>query len=529
MNIYRFLLVSLNIEAILQESTVYRRREQLSKITDGLGLGDAYCTTIERIKAQGGGKSRLGIAALMWISHAERPLTAGELCHALAVELGSKDFNASNVPSISTVVSCCQGLIRLDKEVLVVRLIHFTLKEYLSTHRDIFSNPHAVMAEICLTYLNSNQVKTLSPYPSSNSRETTFLEYCSLYWGVHAKKELSHHTKSLALELFRENGGPGHQSTALLLDIALGWDNWYFGAYFSFNGLHCTSFFGIVEVVAALIEMEHSDLNGGDFRGYTPLSWAACNGHEEVVRILLGQAAIDPDKPGNDNRTPLLRAACGGHVEVVKLLLGQEDVNPDKPDWLGRTPLSYAAREGHEGVVRMLLGREEVNPNKPDDSGRTPLSYAAREGREGLVKILLQREDVHPDKPDNHGSTPLSLAAECGREDVVKTLLGSAEVDPESLDHDGETPLACAAVGGSEGVVRILLGQEGVDPDKPNYAGQTPLSIAAQGGFEGVVQILLEQKEVNPNQADNDGQTPLQYAAQHRHHGVIELLQHYER
>jgi len=403
----------LNIEAILQESTVYRRREQLSKITDGLGLGDAYCTTIERIKAQGGGKSRLVIAALMWVSHAERPLTADELCHALAVELGSKDFNPGNVPSISTVVSCCQGLIRLDKEASVVRLIHFTLKEYLSTHHDIFSNPHAVMAEICLTYLNSKQVKALSPYPSSNSRETTFLEYCSQYWGVHAKKELSYHTKSLALELFQENGGPGHQSTKFLVSRALGFDNWHISAYFPFDGLHCASFFGIVEVVAALVGVGGGDLNRGDFLGYTPLSWAACNGHQEVVKILLEQEAVDPDKSGNGGRTPLWRATCGGHEEVVKLLLMREDVSPDKPDGRGRTPLSYAAWEGHEG----------------------------------LVKILLQRDDVHPEHPDNHGSTPLSLAAERGHEDVVKILLGSAQVNLENLDNDGGIALACAAFG----------------------------------------------------------------------------------
>ena len=53
-------------------------------MTDGLGLGDAYGATIERIKAQSGDKSRLGMEALMWISHAERPLKVDELCHALA-------------------------------------------------------------------------------------------------------------------------------------------------------------------------------------------------------------------------------------------------------------------------------------------------------------------------------------------------------------------------------------------------------------------------------------------------------------
>ena len=100
--IFRFLLASLNIEAILQEPTVHRRQERLSNMTDGLGLEDVYGVTIERIKEQGGYKSRLGIGALMWISYAERPLEVDELRHALAIELGSWDFNPGNMPSIST-------------------------------------------------------------------------------------------------------------------------------------------------------------------------------------------------------------------------------------------------------------------------------------------------------------------------------------------------------------------------------------------------------------------------------------------
>ena len=71
---------------------------------------------------------------------------------------------------------------------------------------------------------------------------------------------------------------------------------------------------------------------------------------------------------------PLAWAARNGHEDVVKILLGWEDVNPDKLDNDGRTPLSFAAQNGQEGVVKILLGQEEVNPDKPDDDGRTPLS-----------------------------------------------------------------------------------------------------------------------------------------------------------
>jgi len=460
-------------------------------MTNGLGLGDVYGATIERIKAQGGGKSRLGMKALMWISHAERPLKVEELCHALAVELGSTDFNSGNVPSMSTLVSCCQGLITVDKEASTVRLVHFTLQEYLSANPDIFTTPHALIAEICLTYLNSEQVKVISSDWYLDLSDTPFLEYCSLYWGVHAKRQLSDRARSLALELLQ--GDDIHISTRLLLTQVEELYLWNSDTNFQFSGLHHASFFGISKLVAALIEMECCDTNGGDFWGCSPLFWAARNGHEEVVEILLEQEAVNPDKPDIYGKTPLSHAAGNGHEGVVKILLGLEEVNPNKPDDGGQTPLSHAAGNGHEGMVKILLGRENVDPNKSDQCGRTPLLFAAWNGHEGVVEILLEREEVIPDKPTNWGQTPLSYAAR----------------------------------GGHEGVAKILLGRQEVNPDKPTNWGQTPLLYAAQGGHEGVVKILLGRQEVNPNKPLDDGRTPLMCATRRGHERVIELLKPY--
>ena len=367
-------------------------------MTDGLGLENVYGATIERMKAQGGDKSRPGMGALMWISYAERPLRADELCHALAIELGSTDFNAGNIPSIVTLVSCCQGLISVDKDAFRprVRLIHFTLREYLSAHPDIFSRPHSAMAEICLTYLNFQQVKALpaDPFAKSYLQAHVFLcsnpfpSYCSLYWGVHAKRELSNCARALALELFREYDV--HISRKLLLEgEPEGWGAKGFNPSSPFNGLHCASLFGIVEIVSALIEMKNYDLNRRDFEGYIPLSWAAQKGHEEVVRLLLGREEVDPSKPEVYGKTPLSLSADAGHEGVVKILLRREEVNPGELNIWGETPLLRAAARGYEGVVKTLLGREEVNPDKPENDGRTPLSYAAFDGREGMAKILL--------------------------------------------------------------------------------------------------------------------------------------------
>src|SRR5437879_5922755 len=161
----RFLLASLHIDAVLQETTIARRGKRLKSLKDGAGLGDAYGATLERIKAQGGEKKRLAMATLTWICYAERPLEVDELCHALGVEIGAADFDPDNVPSIGAVLGYCQGLITVDKEASTVRLIHFTVQEYLCAQPDFFRKPHSTITEACLTYLNSQQVRDLSPHP----------------------------------------------------------------------------------------------------------------------------------------------------------------------------------------------------------------------------------------------------------------------------------------------------------------------------------------------------------------------------
>ena len=75
----RFLLASLNVEAILQEPTIRRRREEFRVMANGLSLEDAYGATLGRIRAQGGERLRPGMATLMCIGHSERPLKADEL------------------------------------------------------------------------------------------------------------------------------------------------------------------------------------------------------------------------------------------------------------------------------------------------------------------------------------------------------------------------------------------------------------------------------------------------------------------
>ena len=516
--ISRFLLVRLNIDVVLQEATIHHRRQKLSAMTDGLGLGNAYGATLGRIKAQGGDKARLGISALMWISQSERLLMADELCHALSVEIGSPNLNDDNVPSIATLLACCQGLVVVEKEAATVRLIHFTLQEYLRDHPNLFGPNHSTMAETCLTYLNFQQVKTFSTSLSPSIQDTPFLEYSSVYWGVHAKRDFSDGAKLLALRLFDDYNS--HISTKILVGAQGMWGV-DVDKFSRFSGLHCASLFGISELVASLLKTGGCDINQMDFTGSTPLHWAARGGHEGVVKKLLGIDGVSPDEPNINGETPLHLAAWFGREEVMNILLGQ-GVNPDKLNTRDQTPLCLAAGNGQEGVIKILLDREGVSPEKLSESCQTALCNAAQNGHEGVMKILLGRGDFNPDKPNSEDQTPLFWAARNGLEAVVEMLLGR-DVNPDKPDNMGRTPLFIASCYGHEGVVKMLLGR-GVNPDKPNINGRTPLHSAAWNGKDGVVKILLARDDVNPNKLDNDGKAPLHRAAEEGHEGVVKAL-----
>ena len=404
-------------------------------MSDGLDLDDAYGPTLDRIKAQGSHKSKLGVTALMWICHSERPLKAQGLCEALSVEIGSTDCNGNNTPSIRKVLSCCQGLVTVDEGGSTILLVHYTLREYLTGHCNLFRNPHSTIADTCLTYLNSQQVMALSDsrIQSTSTQHSPFLEYSSLYWGVHMKKELTDRGIRLALKLFSRY--KYHISIRLLLEHTLPLYYLPFIVHISkFTGLHCASIFGLVAVTRALTIMDGVDINCIDDAGATPLLWAAVHGNEAAIKLLLGLEGINPDKPDVCGRTPISWAAWKGHEGVVKLLLGRKDVNPNRQCRDDRTPISLAADMGHEAVVKLLLGRQDVNPNRPNRDGQTPISWAAQNGHEVVVQLLLGRKDVNPDKPDCHGETPISWAAMNGHEAVVKLLQKREDVDLDNPD-----------------------------------------------------------------------------------------------
>lgn len=89
-----------------------------------------------------------------------------------------------------------------------------------------------------------------------------------------------------------------------------------------------------------------------DGNGWTPLHYAAFNGHTEVAKFLLdNRANIDARAP--NGATALMLAARGGHLDLARLLIQRvADVNAETDR--GITALRWANETKNTDIARML-------------------------------------------------------------------------------------------------------------------------------------------------------------------------------
>jgi len=512
----RFLLVSLSIETILGETTICRRTEKLKQISNGQDVGDMYTATLERIRAQGEDRARLGMDAIMWIAYSERPLEPDELCQALGVAIGSADFDDGNAPSIRTILNCGLGLVTVDSSSSKVRLVHFTLQEHILANPTLFCNPHSRIAEVCLTYLNFRCIKELSPVIRLLPHATPFLEYASRYWGAHCRIETSPSVIQLAIKLldrfdshissksclevlFAEFCGPNDRPTHVT----------------KFTALHAGARLGVLEIMVPLLKVHKWDLNATDEFSMTASFRATYWGYDAIVKVLLDQGCVDPCSTNRSGNALLLCAAWAGCGRVVQMLLERNDINPETTDESGRTAISWATapiylepctEEECGRTAMILLEPNDVNPHSTDTSGRTTLPQATKNRREKIIRMRAGGDFC------SHGysrgaKAMIQWAKEGQHEEVVRILLGRIDVNPDRADKCGRTPLSWAAEYGYGESVRMLLERDDVNPNTADKSGRTPLSWAAKNGHEKIVEMISQRNNAHPDTADESGQT----------------------
>jgi ankyrin repeat protein len=395
--------------------------------------------------------------ALSWISLAKRPLTTAEICCALAVEPDEDEVDPENVLTSDDLVSVCAGLVVVDQESAVIRLVHYTTQEYLERTGDAW-NPGGKLhiAATCLTYLSfrSFQSGCCSSDEEFEARlqQNCFLEYAAKHWGSHVRKvetEVADH----ACELLR---GKSYLCIAQVLWVPGYKYRGYSSRYPVRTALHYTSQFGLTGVTEKLLATANVPIvdavNARDSWDNTPLAIAAENGQHVMARTLLDNGA-EVNAQGGAYGNALQAASARGHEQVVKTLLNAgADINAQGGHY--GNALQAASARGHEQVVKTLLNAgAEVNAQ--DKEYGNALQAASEEGHEQVVKTLLNAGAEVNAQGGAYGNA-LQAASARGHEQVVKTLLNAgAEVNAQGGYYGNA--LHAASAGGHKQVVKTLL------------------------------------------------------------------------
>ncbi|KAI2725507.1 hypothetical protein CBS147330_8187 [Penicillium roqueforti] len=549
-----FLLAQLYFESLIGRRSAKSTRTALKELSDGshdFAYDKAYDNAMGRIQGQLGEQTDLAMQTLSWLTCARRPLTSLELQHALAIEEGESSLDEENIPDIEDILAVCAGLVTVENESGIIRLVHYTTQEYLQRKKYmLFPNAENNISTLCVTYISLNTFgsgvcesdaameERLQSYP--------FYSYAVCYWGNHVIAVKDLHPDVLEFLKDQPKVEASEQALTVTEDpIQKDWSQKYSR---TMTGLHLAAHFGIQGAVAYFLE--HGcpvDIcyNGG----WSALKRAISGDHLSVAQFLLSHGA-DPNESGPDNLTPLLLATQYGQEAIVRLLLEWgADVNSpcgwygsalvaacdegqlkiaeiflnskadiDVDSELYGSPLEAAASAGHWGLVNFLLERG-AEPNSKGSDVDTALQSAAIQGRGDIVQILLNHQADVNRQAGPHGNA-LIAASMNGNQQIVQMLLDSgASINAE---HELGTALIAAVAKGQCHIAKMLL-DNGADVNGRGRLHGTALHAAAAFGNSEIVQMLLDRGADSTIRA-GVYKTPLRAAMTRGHREAATLL-----
>ena len=139
---------------------------------------------------------------------------------------------------------------------------------------------------------------------------------------------------------------------------------------------------GNVKLLEQLLS-HHANILKNNNYGDTAISLSALEGHLDCV-LLLAKSGADLN-PSN-TWTPLNYAAFNGHLEVATYLI-EHGAIIDAPAPNGMTPLMLAARNGHLAVVQMLLDKH-ANASLKTPDGKAAEDIANNANQTQIASLL---------------------------------------------------------------------------------------------------------------------------------------------
>ncbi|KAL2201506.1 ankyrin repeat-containing domain protein [Corynascus similis CBS 632.67] len=214
------------------------------------------------------------------------------------------------------------------------------------------------------------------------------------------------------------------------------------------------------------------DSRGAD--GFTPLAWAAQNGHTVLAEALLARGA-DPISQGVDGLTPLHQAIRYKNAAVVKLLLkaGVDPLLQIGPDLRYKDSyyryMEYTEEEVEAHRHTALAYAFEMDNNEVDDF----------ENVKALLETGKVDVDCYKSGSRNEYDNITVETVEClqvlidGGADVNATMDDESYNDPNAKTKTSDTPLHLTNPP-KLGLLEILV-RHGADINAPNATGRSPL------------------------------------------------------
>jgi ankyrin repeat protein len=490
--ILRFLLAQLHFESLIGRRSAKSVRMALRDLSQGsseYAYDDAYAKAMKRIQGQFKEQSELAIQTLSWLTCARRPLHSLELRHALAIEREEPALDEENIPEIEDIIAVCAGLVTIENESGIIRLVHYTTREYLERKKSsIFQNAETEISSLCVTYVSfdvfgSGSCKSDKAF-EERLKSYPFYSYAADHWGHHVR--MTGDLQPGVIEFLKDQSKVEAAVQARCVQWRHFPKNWSQEFPNGMTGFHLAALFGIEEAVTYFLEHRYP-VDQSQKNGWTPLMYAISYDQLNVTRLLLSHGA-NPNGTTDDDITPLSIAAKSGQNIAVRLLLEKgADVDGPCGGWDG-TAMIGACESGQLETVEILL-QNNANINAESEMYASPLEAAAQAGHWEVVTFLLDK-GAAPDSQNDGMETALQAAAYQDRKDMVLTLL-NYHADVNRQGGMWGTALIAACVGQHEEIVRLLL-DNGADINVKSGGSGTALQAASVHGDQKLVKLLLE-------------------------------------
>ncbi len=282
-----------------------------------------------------------------------------------------------------------------------------------------------------------------------------------------------------------------------------------------------TGNFTVLKNVVSKLVKNKKSVDEVDSGGWTPLHYAAANGHLDLCEILIKEDA-DINASNDLDYTPLHLAAWQGHAEIILMLFNTNHLIIEATDHNGATALHLAAEAGHVDAVKVLIALH-ANMHSMNNKGLMPVDVAVQNGKFAVAEILVAF-DIYENRHKLNGKNILT-ALDCFKNlDFLEFLVKKDfAIFLDVIDNHENTLLHIAVNANHTNLLRTLL-QKNVDINVVDSSLETALHIAVKKGNVQCVKILLENN-INRDALNKDGKSALQLAQERGLDQILQLLQ----